>query len=118
MNNSNTVEQLSTQNAQEISIAELHNAWQHLSQGEVIVDIRSPDDYSKAHVPGSMNIPFATVADRCDELRAYNRIYFHCYGGQGSKAIAEKLSGIGFENLCFVGQAGFADWQAAGYPVN
>jgi len=101
----------------DISMEALHDAWQSLGSDELIVDVRKPEDYGVAHVPGSKNIPFATVIDCSDELAAYRRVYFYCYGGPGSKAIAEQLSAKGFSDLCYVGQTGFSDWQAKGFPV-
>lgn len=112
-----TARPFTTENPREISIEALYDSWRQLGNDEVIVDIRTSDDYQQAHVPDSRNIPFASMNDRCDELKPYRRIYFYCYGGQGSKAVATRLTEMGFENLCYVGQAGLADWQASGYPV-
>ena len=113
-----TARQLTTATPRDISIDELYENWQRLADDELIVDIRSPDDYRQAHVPGSRNLPFATVTGRSHELTRYRRIYFYCYGGKGSTAIATKLTEMGFDNLCYVGQAGLSEWQSRGYPVN
>lgn len=102
---------------QELTIADLFGIWEQLPADAVIVDIRSPDDFEVAHVPGSRNIPFATVVDHADELKQYSTVYFYCYGGQGSKATAVKLTGMGLDNVCCVSKGGLSDWQAAGHPV-
>ena len=83
----------------------------------MILVIRSEEDHSSSHILGSRNIPFASVMERRDELKAYSRIFIHCYGGQGSASIAEKLAESSFENIFYVGHAGMKDWQAKGYPV-
>jgi len=104
--------------ARELTIADLFRAWEQLPDGAAIVDIRSPDDFEAGHVPDSRNLPFATVADHADELKQYSRVYFYCYGGQGSKATVVKLEQMGLDNVCCVSKGGMSDWQAAGYPVS
>jgi len=34
----------------------------------VLVDVRAPDEFAHAHVPGARNLPLDTLADRLDEL--------------------------------------------------
>ena len=119
MNTANTSAQYyAIHAATELSLSDLYQAWQHLSQDEIIIDIRSPADYASAHVPGSRNIPYSSVIERCDELRKYHRVYFYCYGGQGSNQVASKLVEMGFENIYYLGNAGMSDWQSAGHPVS
>ncbi len=118
MNYANTAaQQLTSTEAKNITMDQLYRAWQNLSTGHVIVDIRKPEDYATSHVPGSINMPFADVDTRCNELRQYNSVCFYCYGGPGSKATAEKLAEQGFENLYYVGETGFSSWEGAGLPV-
>ena len=39
-------------------------------QGHPIIDVREPDEYAAAHVPGVRLIPLATVPDEADSLPA------------------------------------------------
>jgi rhodanese-related sulfurtransferase len=102
----------------ELTLGELYCTWQQLEQNEIIIDIRSADDFADAHVPGSRNIPFSSVIDRRDDLKGYRRVYFYCYGGKGSKEVACKLADMGFENVSYLRNAGLSDWQTAGHPVS
>ena len=36
----------------------------------VVVDVRSPDDFRKGHLPGAVNIPFGELEARAGELDA------------------------------------------------
>ena len=113
-----TPHQVEPKTATKFSLNELYQAWQHLSPNEIIIDIRSPADYAEMHIPGSRNIPYASVIEQQKELRKYSRACFYCYGGQGSEDIATRLAEMGVTNTCYLGNAGMADWQAAGHVVN
>jgi len=119
MKNRNTkTRSTGTHGNKELSLGELYRTWQQLEQNEIIIDIRSVDDFADAHVPGSRNIPYSSVLDRRGDLRGYRRVYFYCYGGKGSKEVARKLVAMGFENISYLGNAGLSDWRSAGYPVS
>lgn len=36
--------------------------------GTVVVDVREPDEYAEAHVPGAINIPLGQLAGRAGEI--------------------------------------------------
>lgn len=110
-------EQFNTVVAKDISMKQLHGAWQNFNNNDILVDLRSPEDHAKAHIPGSTNISYPTVMEQRDNLQRYKRIFIHCYGGQGSKEIATQLAEQGFNNIHYVGNQGLSDWQSSGYPV-
>jgi sulfur-carrier protein adenylyltransferase/sulfurtransferase len=51
---------------------------------ELIIDVRSKDEFEVAHLPGAKNIPLAELPRRIDELRGVQRIMFVCRGGTRS----------------------------------
>jgi len=112
-----TAEKPSTSIPMDISIETLYKQWLTLGNESIIIDIRSENDYQSGHIPGSKNIPFASVIERSAELTPFKHIYFYCYGGQGSTNVAKMLSDRGFDNIYYVGQAGLSDWQDNGYPL-
>ena len=82
----------------------------------VIVDVRFPTDYRKAHVPGAVNLPkgkWQTGAglskDKLNVLYCYNQT---CH--MAAEAALELLA-LGYRVAEMEG--GFATWEANGYPV-
>jgi len=82
----------------------------------VIVDVRFPTDFRKAHVPGAVNLPkgkWHTAAglakDKLNVLYCYNQT---CH--MAAEAAVELLA-LGYPVVEMEG--GFATWEANGYPV-
>lgn len=49
-------------------------------EGTMVIDVRSPAEYAKGHVPGAVNIPLPQLRDRLDELPAGNQVIAYCQG--------------------------------------
>ena len=83
----------------------------------VTVDVREPDEYAAAHVPGARNIPLSALGRHTGELSgtADTPVYVICASGNRSKAGAGLLSQAGIKALSVVG--GTAAWVKAGHPV-
>lgn len=60
-----------------------------LAAGRPLVDVREPDEYAKARVPGGILIPIATVPERIDEIPSDGAVYVVCRsGGRSAQAVA------------------------------
>jgi rhodanese-related sulfurtransferase len=44
----------------------------------VVVDTRDRDEYGAAHIRGALNIPYAEVEERYQELPKTTKIVFYC----------------------------------------
>ena len=82
----------------------------------VIVDVRFPTDYRKAHIPGAVNVPKGKwreaqglSKDKLNILYCYNQT---CH--MAAEAALELLA-LGYPVVEMEG--GFATWEANGYPV-
>jgi len=85
--------------------------------GEVpLVDVREPDEYFEAHVPGATLIPLATVPVRDNELDKTQTQYIICRSGARSAKAAEFLIAQGFDAVNVTG--GTMAWIESGEPVN
>ena len=65
-------------------------ACRYLDQGAWIVDVRTPEEFARSHVPGAINLPLAgwpesLIARIPDKSQT---VLLHCLGG-GRSAIAE-----------------------------
>lgn len=97
----------------EIDVDELRTLQQ---AGATVIDVRQPDEYEEAHVPGARLIPLQEVPERLDELPTSGDIYLICKSGARSQRAAEFLEGHGYQVHNVVG--GTMAWIDAGFPVD
>jgi len=86
----------------ETSASDLHSM---LGQkGKVLVlDVRSPEEYAKGHIPEAVNVPIDELAGRIREMRVSKEttIVTTCeHGGRSSRAAAE-LRKVGYQATSF-----------------
>ena len=93
-----------------ISMKVLKEIYQSLGADEVILDVRTREEYLAGHVPGAINIPHTEVENYVSELSKYKTIYVHCKSGKRAKIAIEALAKRGLNNLVLVKDSGMADW--------
>ena len=49
-----------------------------------VIDIRSPGEFARGHIPGSENVPFGELPDRIEEFTGADRIVTVCPHGKAS----------------------------------
>ena len=55
-----------------------------------LIDVRQPDEYDFARIPGSKLIPLGDIIKRMDEIDPNRDTVIHCkMGGRSAKAIRE-----------------------------
>ena len=84
----------------------------------LIVDVRDPNDFSQGHIVNSMNIPFAALARRIDELEKFKEkpLVIACKMGQQSGAAGTMLRKAGFQNVARL-RGGLTEWRSLNMPV-
>ena len=95
---------------EEISATELK---QRLDQGDdiQIIDVREPNEYEVARIPGSKLIPLKEVVGRADEIDPNRETVVHCkMGGRSAKAI-EALQRSGFQGRLVNLRGGITAWS-------
>ena len=102
---------------EEFSMTALHDVWQRHTEEELIVDTRTPEEYTQGHVPGAVNIPFGDEEKHVTELGQYKKVYLYCRSGRRAQTAFTNLSIMGLDNLVCVGHSGMPDWVRGGYPV-
>ena len=81
-----------------------------LRQGALIVDVREPDEFASAHLPGAMNIRLAAVGDEVPR-RVPDRdrpLLLHCVSGMRSGIATRQVRGLGYGNAFNLGSYGRA----------
>lgn len=88
---------------------------EHVERGAHVLDVRNPDEYAAAHVPGVQLIPLAELVDRVAEVPTDRTVYVICaVGGRSAKA-AEFLRMQGIDAVNVAG--GTKAWIASGRTV-
>ncbi len=98
--------------APEVGFEELAEA---LGSGALLVDVRMPDEYEEAHVPGAVLIPLPQLSERAQEVPKDQRVYVICASGGRSLAAAEALNNAGWDAVSVAG--GTKGWASEGRPV-
>ena len=81
-----------------------------------VVDVRSPEEWSRGHLPGALHIPLALLPDRFAELDASAPIVVHCKGGNRSSIAASFLQSQGLSNISNLA-GGYDHWVAQGLAI-
>ena len=78
----------------------------------ILIDIRTPAEYEKMHVPGALNMPAETVAESITKFAADDTIVCICNKGQErSQNAAETIAAMGFANVFYL-KDGTVGWLA------
>lgn len=83
----------------------------------VVLDIRSPEEFSEGHIEGALNInyhedDFETQIAKLDRDTKY---ILHCHSGGRSGNTEKLLESLGFNNVNHL-KSGISGWRKAGLP--
>ena len=91
-----------------------------VAKGDVVVlDVRTPDEFSEGHIDGAKNIDFLNDAKfkaeaaKLDKSKTY---LVHCQAGGRSSKSLKVLQDLGIKNLIHLDD-GFGGWKDADLPV-
>ena len=74
------------------------------TNGAILLDVRTPQEYREGHIPGSKNVPLQTidkihsVADNQDTA-----LFVYCYSGGRSRQAVSALQHMGYANVRNIG---------------
>lgn len=83
-----------------------------IAGGARLVDIRSPDEHARAHIPGSENCPVDSIG-RVGDAPA---VVYHCRSGMRTSANASRLAAAS-DCPAYLLEGGLDAWRKAGLPV-
>ena len=86
--------------------------------GLVILDVRTPDEFTAGHIPGAVNIDYYETSFRSD-LDALDKnvpYALYCRSGNRSGDTLATMSDLGFTDVSELG-GGIITWLEAGYPI-
>lgn len=78
---------------------------------EIVLDVRTPEEYAEAHIPGAINVPNEEIGEEpIAQLPDKDQIILvYCRSGNRSKEAAQKLADQGYTNVIEFG--GINDWH-------
>lgn len=84
----------------------------------VVLDVRTPEEYAKGHLPGAVLLDFkaADFATKLGALDPKKTYLVHCASGGRSAKACEQMYELGFPRVANL-EGGFKAWEAAGKPV-
>jgi rhodanese-related sulfurtransferase len=85
---------------------------------EIILDIRTPEEYDQGVIEGAINIDFyePTFASDLDALDKDAHYVLYCRSGNRSGQAMSTFEDLGFTNVTEI-DGGIANWYEAGLPV-
>jgi phage shock protein E len=87
------------------------DAWAHLKNGALVIDVRSPGEFNSGHLPVAINIPLDEIEPVLPrQVKDKNQVLLlHCQSGRRSGMAEKKLNGIGYANVFNLGSYGRAE---------
>ncbi|NCT17390.1 MAG: rhodanese-like domain-containing protein [Flavobacteriaceae bacterium CG_4_8_14_3_um_filter_34_10] len=83
------------------------------SKNVQLVDVRTPQEYAKGHIEGSINIDFFETEvfnKKFETLDKEKPVYIYCHSGGRSNKAAKLLLKMGFTKI-FDLKGGYASWK-------
>jgi NADPH-dependent 2,4-dienoyl-CoA reductase/sulfur reductase-like enzyme/rhodanese-related sulfurtransferase len=77
----------------------------------ILIDVRSREEFNRAHIPGAVSFPIDELRNHLEELRQYPEINLYCQVGLRGYLAYRILKQSGFEKVKNL-SGGFTTWQA------
>ncbi len=80
------------------------------SGGAVLMDVRTPEEYTEAYIPGAVLLPLDDIAQKAETVLPDKDavIILYCRSGRRSAIAAEELMDMGYKTVYDLG--GIIDW--------
>jgi rhodanese-related sulfurtransferase len=89
------------------------------SSAPLILDVRSPEEFARGHVPGAKNIGIDQLAQRLAEISEHldEEVVVYCERGPRAERASALLAGAGFTAVRRL-EGDMSGWRAAGLPTS
>lgn len=81
------------------------DAGRHLQKGALVIDVRSPGEFTSGHLAAAINIPLDEIETALPrQVQDKNQVLLlHCQSGMRSGIAAKKLKAMGYTNAFNLG---------------
>lgn len=115
-----TTQQTQTQTLEDISVQEASTLIQENQNSPdfVIIDVRTPAEFSEGHIEGAVNIDFRadTFENDINALDKDKKYLIYCRSGNRSSSALDVMGNLGFEEVYNM-LGGINAWNGAGLPT-
>lgn len=73
--------------------------WLLIEQGAMIVDVRTPQEFSQGHLDNAVNFPLSNLDKHVKDINKDQLIVLYCRSGNRSSQAYQYLQSQGFTNL-------------------
>ncbi|WP_296697664.1 rhodanese-like domain-containing protein [Algoriphagus sp.] len=84
----------------------------------IILDVRTPDEYSEGHISGALNIDYMDDAfeQEIANLNKSKTYLVYCKAGVRQDKASIRMKELGFEHIILL-EGGITSWQQNGMPL-
>ncbi len=77
-----------------------NDVWEKVQNGALLVDVRTPVEYSEGHLAGAINIPFQDIVEGLAQrnISLEREIVLYCRSGNRSGKAQKALTNAGYQN--------------------
>ena len=85
----------------------------------IIVDVRTPEEYSEGHINNSININYTSdkFGDQVKSLNRNKEYIIYCRSGRRSAEALKVFKDLGFKKIYNI-KEGIVSWTSSGLPVS
>lgn len=87
------------------------NEFGKINQADLLVDVRTKEEYNNGNIPGSINIPVDEIRERLPELNTDRNIFIYCEAGLRGYIAQRILKQNGFDHVLNL-SGGYKLWMA------
>ena len=90
-----------------------------LEKAPVILDVRTPEEYSQGHIPGAINIEYRALPSRISEISSLSnkKIVVYCERGVRANIAEETLKKAGFTEVLHL-EGDMSGWRERGLATD
>lgn len=100
---------------QDLSPAAYQDEFITASTDHLLIDVRTPEEFSSGHIAGAVNIPVDALANRLSEVPTDQPVVVYCRSGNRSAQASDILANAGYSSIYDLG--GINTWTAQGFPI-
>jgi len=87
-----------------------------MADAPLVIDVRSPDQYSSEHIPGAVNVPAPTIGSYADRIRAADRPVLYCNDTRLTRMAEQLLQRERVKGFLHL-EGGLDAWRERGLPL-